>query len=92
MMAWYNEWWIWMAAGLVLGIAEVLIPAWIFLGFALGAFAMGVMIAVGIGTGLSLAWAMVVFAIFSLVAYIALRQVFGIRRGQVKVWDRDIND
>ena len=91
-MAWYNEWWIWMAAGLVLAIAEMLIPAWIFLGFAVGAFAMGVMIALGIGSGLSLAWALVVFAVLSLNAYIGLRQLFGIRRSQVKVWDRDIND
>ena len=91
-MAWYNEWWIWMAAGLVLAIAEILIPAWIFLGFAVGAFAMGVMIWLGIGTGLSLAWSLVVFALLSLIAYILLRQAFGIRRGQVKVWDRDIND
>lgn len=91
-MGWYNEWWIWMVAGLVLAIAEVLIPAWIFLGFAIGAFFMGVMIWLGIGIGLSLAWSLVIFAILSLIAYIGLRQVFGIRRGQVKVWDRDIND
>ncbi len=91
-MAWFNEWWIWMVAGLVLAIAEVLIPAWIFLGFAIGAFLMGVMIWLGIGSGLSLAWSLVIFAVLSLIAYIALRQVFGIRRGQVKVWDRDIND
>lgn len=91
-MAWYNEWWIWMAAGLVLAIAEVLLPTWIFLGFAIGGFLMGVMIALGIGTGLSLAWALVIFAVLSLIAYIALRQIFGIRRGQVKVWDHDIND
>ena len=91
-MAWYNEWWIWMAAGLVLAIAEILIPAWIFLGFAVGAFAMGVMIWLGIGTGLSLSWSLVVFALLSLIAYALLRQAFGIRRGQVKIWDRDIND
>jgi len=91
-MAWYNEWWIWMAAGLVLAIAEILIPAWIFLGFAVGAFAMGVMIWLGIGTGLSLSWSLVVFALLSLIAYVLLRQAFGIRRGQVKIWDRDIND
>jgi len=91
-MAWYNEWWIWMAAGLVLAIAEILIPAWVFLGFAVGAFTMGVMIWLGIGTGLSLAWSLVVFALLSLIAYVLLRQAFGIRRGQVKIWDRDIND
>lgn len=81
-----------MAIGLGLAIAEVLIPAWIFLGFAVGAFVIGVMMAIGIGTGLSLPWLLVVFAVFSLVAYLVLRQMFGIRRGQVKVWDRDIND
>ena len=91
-MAWYNEWWIWMAAGLVLAIAEILIPAWIFLGFAVGAFVMGVMIWLGIATSLSLAWSLVVFALLSLIAYVLLRQAFGIRRGQVKIWDRDIND
>jgi len=91
-MAWYNEWWIWMAIGLCLAIAEVLIPAWIFLGFAAGAFVIGIMMAIGIGTGMSLAMTLVVFAVFSLIAYIVLRQAFGIRRGQVKIWDRDIND
>ena len=91
-MAWYNEWWVWMAAGLVLAIAEILIPAWIFLGFAVGAFVMGVMIWLGIATSLSLAWSLVVFALLSLIAYVLLRQAFGIRRGQVKIWDRDIND
>lgn len=91
-MEWFNEWWIWMTAALVLAIAEVLIPGWIFLGFAIGAFFMGAMIWLGIGTGLSLAWSLVVFALLSLGAYVALRQMFGIRRGQVKLWDRDIND
>jgi len=81
-----------MVAALVLAIAEVLIPGWIFFGFAMGAFFMGSMIWLGIGAGLSTAWAFVIFAVFSLVAYILLRQIFGIRRGQVKVWDRDIND
>jgi membrane protein implicated in regulation of membrane protease activity len=36
-MSWYNEWWVWTVAALVLAIAEILIPAWIFFGFALGA-------------------------------------------------------
>jgi len=91
-MALINEWWVWMVAALVLAIAEVLIPGWIFLGFAAGAFFMGGMIWLGIGAGLSTAWSLVIFAIFSLGSYVLLRQMFGIRRGQVKVWDRDIND
>ncbi|SLN36416.1 NfeD family protein [Pseudooctadecabacter jejudonensis] len=91
-MGWFNEWWIWMVAALVLAIVEVLIPGWVFLGFAVGAFFMGAMIWLGVGAGLSLAWSLVLFAVLSLVAYILLRQMFGIRRGQVKIWDRDIND
>lgn len=91
-MGFFNEWWVWMVAALVLAIVEVLIPGWIFFGFAVGAFFMGGMIWLGIATGLSLAWSLVIFAVFSLIAYIGMRQMFGIRRGQVKIWDRDIND
>jgi membrane protein implicated in regulation of membrane protease activity len=91
-MNWFNEWWIWMVAALVLAIAEVLIPGWIFFGFAVGAFFLGSVIWLGIGTGLSMAWTLVIFAVLSLIAYILMRQILGIRRGQVKIWDRDIND
>ena len=91
-MNWFNEWWIWMVAALALAIAEVLIPGWIFFGFAVGAFFLGSVIWLGIGTGLSMAWTLVIFAVLSLIAYILMRQIFGIRRGQVKIWDRDIND
>ena len=91
-MSLFNEWWVWMVAALVLAILEVIIPGWIFFGFAVGAFFLGAMIWLGIGTGLSLAWSLVIFATLSLVAYVLMRQMFGIRRGQVKIWDRDIND
>lgn len=67
-------------------------PRMDFFGFAVGAFFMGAMIWLGIGTGLSLAWSLVIFAVLSLIAYIIMRQMFGIRRGQVKIWDRDVND
>lgn len=90
-MDWFNQPWVWMVAALVLGILEVLIPGWIFFGFAVGAFFMAAMIWLGVA-GLSLAWSLVVFAVLSLIAYILMRQIFGIRRGQVKIWDRDVND
>ncbi len=91
-MEWFNQPWVWMAAALVLAIAEVLIPGWIFFGFAVGAGFMAGMIWLGVGAGLSLWWSLVIFAVLSLIAYIAMRQMFGIRRGQVKIWDRDINE
>ncbi|AKS47502.1 hypothetical protein SAMN05444287_2845 [Octadecabacter temperatus] len=91
-MSLINEWWVWMGASLVLAILEVFAPGWIFLGFAVGAFFLGAMIALGIGTGLSIAWSLVIFAALSLIGYVLMRQMFGVRRGQVKIWDRDIND
>ncbi|NBD28832.1 MAG: hypothetical protein GVY31_02195 [Alphaproteobacteria bacterium] len=91
MQNWFNEWWVWMAAAVALAILEVIAPGYIFLGFALGAFFMGGMVGLGLA-GFSLPWALVVFAVLSLVAFLALRRFFGIRNGQVKIWDRDIND
>jgi hypothetical protein len=33
-----------------------------------------------------------IFAVTSVVSWIVLRRLVGVRQGQVKVWDRDIND
>jgi membrane protein implicated in regulation of membrane protease activity len=90
-MALWTEWWAWMSAALALATLEVLIPGWIFLGFAAGALVMGVLLLIGL-TGLSLPLTLVVFAVLSLIAYLLMRQIFGLRHGQVKLWDRDIND
>ncbi|HKL69059.1 hypothetical protein [Salibaculum sp.] len=88
---WVNLWWVWMAAAIALAILEVIAPGYIFLGFAIGALFMGAVVGLGLA-GFSLPWALVVFAVLSLVAFVALRRLFGIRNGQVKYWDRDIND
>ncbi|MEO1046683.1 MAG: hypothetical protein AAFX04_14705, partial [Pseudomonadota bacterium] len=40
----------------------------------------------------SLPFALLFFAICSLVAWLVLRKVLGVRQGQVKIWDRDINE
>lgn len=85
-----EQWWAWMAAALVMAILEVVIPGYIFLGFAVGAFVVGLLMVIGIGMGL--AAKVLVFAILSLIAFVALRRLVGLRHGQVKVWDRDIND
>lgn len=87
----YAEWWVWMSAALALATLEVIVPAWIFLGFAAGAFAMGLLLLIGL-TGLSLPITLVIFALLSLGAYLAMRKIFGLRTGQVKIWDRDINE
>ncbi|MEZ5776730.1 MAG: hypothetical protein R3E44_00060 [Paracoccaceae bacterium] len=87
----WAEWWVWMIAGAVLAILEVAVPGFILLGFAVGAALTGLLLWLGL-LGESLAMLLLVFAISSLVAWLALRRVVGVRHGQVKVWDRDIND
>ena len=91
-MTW-SLWWIWMVGALALAILEVLAPAQIFIGFAVGAAGVSLGLLVGIpGMATSLPFTLVVFGVLSLVAWIAIRRMVGIREGQVKVWDRDINE
>ena len=89
-------WWVWIAAGLALAILEVLVPGFLFAGFAVGAVATGVLIALGIpGMGwmaASLINALVVFAVISVIAWLAMRALLGVRSGQMKKIDHDINE
>jgi len=82
--------WVWFSAALILATAEVLVPGYIFLGFALGALALGLVLTVVSLGGLAIT--LVIFSVLSLVAYLVLRSVFGLKTGSVKIWDRDIND
>ena len=89
----WATWWIWMVGALALAFIEVLAPAQVFLGFAVGAAVTGLALLVGVpGLATSLPLTLVVFATLSLVAWIITRKVLGVRPGQVKVWDRDINE
>lgn len=87
----WQEWWVWVVAGIALGVLEILAPAFVLLGFSIGALVIGALIGAGV-LGASLPILVLVFAVVSLVAWIALRKIFGLRGGQVKVWDKDIND
>ena len=92
----WNQYWVWFAVALVLGIAEVIAPGYILLGFALAAGVVGTVFAIGGGPAEalmgSLPITLAVFGGLSLVAWLVLRQVFGRRTGQVKVWEKDINE
>ena len=83
-------WWVWLSAALALATLEVLVPGYVFLGFAIGAALVGLMLLlVGIA---SLPVVLVIFAVLSGLAYLALRRAFGLPGERPKVWDRDIND
>lgn len=89
MLLW-AQWWVWMSAALILATLEVLIPGYIFLGFAIGAGVLALLILLGISAQ-GFALTMAIFAALSLVSYLLMRRFFRLRSGQVKVWDRDIN-
>ena len=84
-------WWAWVIFGFLLGILEIMVPGFIFLGFAVGAVATGALVGAGIAPA-GLTALLMIFAIISVVAWIVLRRVVGVREGQVKIWDRDVND
>ena len=86
----WTLWWAWVVFGVALGVLEVLVPGFIFLGFAVGAVLVGVLVGIGVLGG-SVPLLALVFAVLSLAAWVVLRRVVGVKEGQVKVWDKDIN-
>ena len=78
-------------AGCALAVLEVLVPGFVFLGFAIGAVVVGALVGVGLLGG-SVPVLVLVFAVGSLGAWLGLRRLVGVKAGQVKVWDKDVND
>ncbi len=92
----YTQWWFWAAAAIVLAIAEVLMPAYVMLGFAVGAAFVAGLLAIGGAPGDMLVNStptlILAFAVASLIGWLLLRRFLGVNRGQVKTFDEDIND
>ena len=86
-----GQWWIWAVGAIALLGFEIVAPGFLFLGFGIGAGVVAALLAIGV-FGSNVAVIALVFAVISLVAWLGMRQVFGVRKGQVKVWDKDIND
>ena len=86
-----TSWWVWVVAGFALGVLEVLVPGFIFLGFAIGAVLTGVLVGIGVLGG-SFPMMLLAFAVLSVAAWLGLRATVGVQKGQVKVWDKDVND
>ncbi len=84
-------WWVWLAVAIALGVVEVLLPGFIFLGFALGALVMAAL--VGLVTGsLTVAMSLAAFAALSLLAWIVLRLAFRRQSSGARRVLHDIND
>lgn len=88
----WGVWWAWVAAGFVIGIVEVALPGFIFLGFAGGALLVGILLGLGLVGGESLSLLLMIFAFASLLVWGGLRLAIGTKPGQVKLWEKDIND
>jgi membrane protein implicated in regulation of membrane protease activity len=92
----WAEWWIWAVAAILLAVGEVILPSFVLLGFAIGAGAIALILLVGgplaIWLGASVPVLLLVFALVSLVSWLGLRRWLGVYRGQVKTFDRDINE
>ena len=87
---WWSEYWVWLSGALVLAILEVILPGYVLLGFAVGAAVVGGVLFVGLLGG-SLPILLVAFAVISLLAWLGLRKALGVRQGQVRNIDHDIN-
>ncbi len=86
----WQEWWVWIAAGVVLAILEVVVSGYVLLGFAVGAVMTGILTWGGL-LGASLSVMLLVFALASLGAWLVLRKAFGLPKDNVKIINHDIN-
>lgn len=89
-MSLWSVWWAWFVLAAILGILEVMLPVFVFLGFSAGAVATGVLVALGLDLGLG--GTLLVFALLSGAAYLALRLALGRQGGTARIIRRDIND
>ncbi|WP_241565276.1 NfeD family protein [Paenirhodobacter populi] len=89
MMFWLQPW-VWIVAGVVLALLEMLLPGFYLLGFAIGAIITGVLAWAGVIS--TLPAMLFTLAIAAVAAWLALRRIVGVRRGQKTLWHRDINE
>ena len=89
MIGFLGVWWVWMALAIVLGLIELLTPGFIFLGFAVGAAATGLLLLTPIDLGLPVL--LVVFAALSLTAWLLLRRLFKPADDQTRIIHEDVN-
>ncbi|MFK7937952.1 MAG: NfeD family protein [Roseovarius sp.] len=88
-LALWQLWWVWLTAALGLAIFEVIVPGFIFLGFAIGAAIVALLLLTPMTIGLT--GLLVVFGALSLIAWIILRRLFKSADDQTRIIHEDIN-
>ena len=86
----WSLWWVWLSGALILAILEVLAPGFMFLGFAIGAGLVGLILLSPLTPGLPAL--LVIFAVLSLIAWLVLRRYFRAPGGDARMIHKDIND
>jgi len=87
----WQQWWVWIAAGVVLAILEIMVSGYVLLGFAAGAVLTGILISFGLLGG-TVPALILVFALASLAAWLVFRALFGLPKDNVKIYEHDVND
>jgi membrane protein implicated in regulation of membrane protease activity len=88
----HATWWAWAILALALACLEITLPAFVFLGMAIGAGCVALVMALGGAGVIGAPLSVLMFAVISLIATLVLRKIFALPKGQVKTFDGDIND
>lgn len=88
----HATWWAWAILALALACLEITVPAFVFLGMAIGAGCVALVMALGGAGVIGAPLSVLMFAMISLIATLVLRKIFSLPKGQVKTFDGDIND
>ena len=88
----HATWWAWVILALALACLEITLPAFVFLGMAIGAGCVALVMALGGAGVIGAPLSVLMFAVISLIATLVLRKIFSLPKGQVKTFDGDIND
>ena len=91
MMQLWQEWWVWIAAGLVLAMLEVLVSGYVLLGFAGGSIVTGGLIWIGFLGG-RIGTTVLIMALASLACWWLLTRIFGSPRDGQTIIKHDINE
>ena len=88
----HATWWAWAILALAMACLEITLPAFVFLGMAIGAGCVALVMALGGAGVIGAPLSVLMFAVISLIATLVLRKIFSLPKGQVKTFDGDIND